>query len=358
MRTVASALVLILGALTAGGAHAQARLSLAWEAPTGCPDGAVVEAEVARLLGGEVPSDGPVITARAIARAQGSGLVLELRTEVDGVQGTRALTAERCDELAAATALILALMIDPEAMSRLEPEVTSTTPEEPVRQAASRALGLGSPRMPSEEPGTVHTTDPPREVRVTTEEPDDEPARTEDERLVGFAGAGFVTEVGTVPSIAPGVALEAGFGAPLVEGRVRAVFVFPQGATNEVELPGARAELMALSGGLLGCLRPLAELRFLGICTEVAAGAVFGSAQGISTPSFGAAFWLAAGGGLALTWSPVAWLDLELTGTVLGQIASSIFDVIVGSASGERRVVFWEPPGVTGRFTLAAHVRF
>jgi hypothetical protein len=94
-------------------AHAapnQSALELEWRAPSGCPDRAEIEARVAARLEPRPASREPL---HASARIEPStdGYHLQLQTD----QGQRNLTARDCRELAAAAALILALLIDPEA---------------------------------------------------------------------------------------------------------------------------------------------------------------------------------------------------------------------------------------------------
>jgi hypothetical protein len=88
----------------------QSPLELEWRAPSGCPGRAEIESRVAARLGPRSASPAPL---RASARIEPStdGYRLQLQTD----QGQRSLTARDCHELAAAAALILALLIDPEA---------------------------------------------------------------------------------------------------------------------------------------------------------------------------------------------------------------------------------------------------
>jgi len=169
-------------------------------------------------------------------------------------------------------------------------------------------------------------------------------------------GVGALIDVGTLPAPTPGVLVEGGLGIPLVDARLRAVFLFAQPAQNRAELPEASADLMALSIGLAGCLRPIDVARFIGICAELAGGATFGSSRGISAPAFGAGFWLGAGGGLTLAWQPEPWFDLEAMAEVLGQIVASAFDIVVTEDGTTRTVTLFSPPGVSGRFGLSARV--
>lgn len=337
-------------ALAPGAARAQERLSLRWEAPAACPDRAAVQGEVTRLLGGSIPSEGAAIAADAHALEVEGGFELTLRTEVEGALGERALTGHRCDELAAAAALILALMIDPEAVARAEPSLAAGS--------APTSLPAGVPSEHSlAERLEAPTLALPREPVPREPEP---PARraAPDEGLRALLGVGALLDVGTLPAPTPGVLVEGGLGIPLIDARLRAVFLFAQPAQNRTELPGASAELMALSIGVVSCLRPIDVARFLGVCAEVAGGAAFGSSSGISAPAFGAGFWLAAGGGLTLAWQPEPWFDLEAMAEALGQIVAPPFDIVIAERGMTRTVTLFAPPGISGRFGVSARVHF
>ncbi len=338
-------MILLVAALPSA-ASADERFALRWEAPDGCPGRDAVHAEVARLVGGRIPPGEPIAAEGRTIAAEGA-FELTLRTDVAGQHGERTVRADRCDELAAAAALILALMIDPEAVARAEPEPTPLAP--------SLARALAPPAREVEPPRAAPAPDARRAAEPFTEAGPPSPAR--DGRLEALFGAGIQLDVGTLPAVAPALVIEGGFGVPLIDGRVRLAFLFPQAGTS-AELAGASAELMAFTAGVLACLRPIEQARALGLCADVAAGSVFGAARGISEPRFGGGFWLAAGGGLALAWQPAPWFDLEGMAEILGQIVAPAFEVLVGGPGGERTIVLFQPPAVAGRFTLAAHVRF
>jgi hypothetical protein len=80
-----------------------------------------VQAEIARLLGGKIDAvPGGGLRARAVV-SQGPAWAVSLETESAGRVGQRALEAGSCAELANATALIVALMIDPDAVAAHAP---------------------------------------------------------------------------------------------------------------------------------------------------------------------------------------------------------------------------------------------
>lgn len=117
-----------------GRAHAQEAevLALSWQAPSGCPSAAEVRAEIARLLGGAIGGfAGGRLQARAVV-TQGQVWAVVLETESSGQGGQRSLEAGSCAELANATALIIALMIDPDAVAEHTPPPTPSPPAPPV----------------------------------------------------------------------------------------------------------------------------------------------------------------------------------------------------------------------------------
>ncbi len=117
-------------------------LRLTWEAPPGCPDLANQRAEIRRRAGasGRTPST-PVIAHGAIRAAPSGGYDLLLRTNVDGAQGERLLAGNDCHQLAEAAALVLALLINPDATSfEPEPSRAVTLPPPPAPPASSVAV--------------------------------------------------------------------------------------------------------------------------------------------------------------------------------------------------------------------------
>jgi hypothetical protein len=124
-------------------AGAQEPVSLAWNAPTGCPSGESVVADVKTILGGPTPHR---VTARADVTQLGpEHWSVHVATDVDGTQGERTLEADSCTSLAKATALILAWAVDPvKARAAMAAKQAGPTAPSPAPAAA------GSPeRTPS-----------------------------------------------------------------------------------------------------------------------------------------------------------------------------------------------------------------
>lgn len=355
MRRVSTAAALLFALLSSSAASAQPS-ALRWSAPPECPREAAVRAEVARLLGGDWP-DSPTVAEAETTRTE-MGFRLVLTTETDGVPGERTIEGERCEELAAATALILALMIDPVAVTRVEPEPSPLTrppsPAPPPRLAAALSVPV-RPRLATQVGSPDRSFEPERvvEIRIPEPAPSGPPARVEDATLGGFVGAVGLLDVGTLPGPAPGVALEAGFGVPLIDGRLRATFLGPSAGLS-AENPGVGVELMALTLEARGCVRPIAEARWIGACAGASGGALFGRGFGVSDPTFGAGAWLGGSLGLAVAWAPVRWFDLGLEADLVVPLNPLTFFVIRDALPLD---VFTQP-AAAGRFGLSAHVRF
>ncbi|MCB9601351.1 MAG: hypothetical protein H6720_13590 [Sandaracinus sp.] len=127
-----------------------------WSAPEECPSEAMLRGEVERLLGGPIGDDTPDVRARVSRRGESWRLRLRVGTE-----GERRLEARTCSLLAEATALIVALAIDPVRVVETT-EVRTESPSE-----------LAPPRTPVEGP----LVEPP--VEATDEPPLEEPSPAE-----------------------------------------------------------------------------------------------------------------------------------------------------------------------------------
>ena len=135
------------------GAQAQAhaelpnagQLLLHWSAPMGCPSPADVRDSVARLLGGnlDIPA-GRTIEVKATV-TQGQTWRVELAAGADQQGRERWLEAPSCAGLADATALIVALMIDPSAVAaESQPARKVASPSPPAnREVLPMSFGIG-----------------------------------------------------------------------------------------------------------------------------------------------------------------------------------------------------------------------
>src|SRR5262249_10314346 len=94
-------------------AQAERSVTLDWQAPPECPGSAYVMGEVARQLAGSTASPDKRIRARAEVQKEGAKWNLRLSVEQGDRRGERSLRAESCKAAADATALIVAMAVDP-----------------------------------------------------------------------------------------------------------------------------------------------------------------------------------------------------------------------------------------------------
>jgi hypothetical protein len=262
-------------------------LALAWQAPTGCPSSADVQAQFARLLGGSLRApSGKRITASAVVRASPSDRwVLELATALDGAEGRRNLAGDSCQSVASAAALILALMIDPAAAER-----ATATVERADTQSAPPAPPPTAPSMTLTTPPT--TTAP---ATVTTKAAPAPPLAL---RPVARAFAGVVVALLPTPAAAAGVALGAR------RGRLGAELSFV--ATQErhaaaAELTGAGGDFRLFAGGARACGQLGGRVVVWELCLGAELERLAGAGTGIAVPRTQAVTMLAGAGGLLVT---------------------------------------------------------
>lgn len=141
-------------------------LVLTWDAPRGCPEASFVLSRIEQLLRG--PKAAPTVVL-AKAKIEGAGeralrLTLTLRTA--DVEETRTIDAASCSALAEASAVVIALAIDPsmegalgtEQPSPVEPLPVEPPPVEPP--PAEQALVEASP-VPLPEVAPTKAESPP-----------------------------------------------------------------------------------------------------------------------------------------------------------------------------------------------------
>jgi len=322
----------------AGASDAAGLVALEWVAPDGCPDGAYVQREVDRLLGDVSAAGGPYLRARAEIRQEKSGLWhIELRTAGRQGPGRRTVSAESCPALADATALILALAIDPDRVAANR----STNPSAPQASAqpATQEAAAGSPpnaptaAAPASEPGA------PRPMS---------------RRAARFAvEAAAVLDTGTLPAPAPGVAARLAVipGAfPSLRLELGTGLFLDSSTTN----PPARSgtfSLRTFDAG--GCMVALAGHLEIGGCANVEMAWLSAAGLYESVTSSGDAEWvvLRARATVAYPWSP-AW---AVRADVGGGLDVSRPEFV--SAGAEQGLIH-RPARYTGRGSLGVELRF
>lgn len=142
-------------------------VQVSWAAPHGCPAPAEVESRIWQLLEGSTETTAVVVEADARVSETNGGYALELTVRRGEDVGTRRLQAGTCAELGRATALIVAMTIDPEAAAMNEAEALpeETAPTVPTLAPADREKDSTPPENAGATPTEMEAAEPaPREA--------------------------------------------------------------------------------------------------------------------------------------------------------------------------------------------------
>jgi hypothetical protein len=321
-------------------------VALTWQAPAGCPDAAAVRRALAGYLG-EGPSAEAGAAVRAVARVTQSGGAyrLVLRTETASGESRRETTADDCAVLVDATAVIVAIAVDPSTVLGRGDAAPRPVEPEPVEPPSEPA--------PSEPADPVDPVDPgPTEAApiLAPEVPSPVPPPVSPRVRYGVRVGGGV-DLGVLPGLAGGVRVAAAaFGRPW-RAELRGDFWFPRTATA-AEGIGARVSLWSL--GARGCGVPAVARAGLELplCAGLESGAMRGDPVGdrIASPTPSRRFWLAADASAGVAWAPWRFLALVLQAELVVPIVRAGFRV------GEMEVHRAGPVG--GRGLLGLEARF
>ena len=283
-------------------ADAPGQFTFSWNAPTECPSGDQVNAEIGRLLGGDIQIRvGRDLEAEAVVQ-HAPFWSANLTTRQAGRIGKRFLEAPSCQSLADTTALILALMIDPDA-------VASTT-----------QMPKQEPREPTDEHPTVSA-----------------PPSADHRSVVILAGAHAQGRVGTLPGIDVGMGAGVGLASRRWLVELRLTYELRRDQVADLSsLAGAYGRFNITTGSLAGCFNAggaeAAELAF-GPCAVAEAGVVSADGHGAGAGFSKRSPWFALGGG--------AYLSLAL-----GQHLRASLEVDILAPTYRPAYVFEDVPGV------------
>lgn len=268
-------------------------LALHWDAPPQCPDVARIEARIAALLPGDPAGEG-VLDVHGTVVAIAGGFELTLRSTYRDATELRRLESTHCDDLAEATALVLAAALTP----GFEPPTEPGSASDPVE------LPAVSPSKSTPEPGPVQYPD---DTFGATSRVESSPPRRAPRRPSGLAlrAAGGI-EAGAIPAPAAlaSIALALLWRRARVE--LTATFLPPRARAHR-----GPASYMLATAGARSCMRWFVRALELPTCVGIEAG--FVQARGFSRSTRGP--WLAplASFGLARGWDRVAvWSSAEL----------------------------------------------
>lgn len=295
---------------------------------------AAARAELAELV--QLDPEG----ARASVQISGSekaGYTAEIAVRRGTSSGERTLRGARCDELAEAAVLIIAMAIDPEGASA-RAEQRARDKDALAQSAPSAAAGtrpsaerVGASAPTTEQPRA--TTTPETETPDTrgepegAEEPLDDEGHTDEEpealrdpsaagRLVlGVRGTG---DAGSLPQPTIGGGLIAGIHWPRLRLELQAVAYVPQ-VVHTGPTASSSAKIHLLTAAINGCYDLLGTRdtqRALGGCAALEAGLSQGQARSISDGRTSQGLWLASFAGLDVRQRVLGPLHLRLLAEV------------------------------------------
>lgn len=284
-------------------------LSLRWTAPRSCPDGASVEASVARRLASRPTTDRKLVADARVTETE-SGYMVVLEIAEAGERTTRSFEALDCTEASETAALLLAITIDPLAEPEPEPEPEPVEPEpvepEPVEPKPIPEAPQTAPAEPT----------PPREAVPIEPEP---PTAAEDPsqllrpavhglglRAHVLGGVGFGPLPTATGVIGGGIGVGGGLWQVEATGEFWTPSVGGQSVNPEIEV---RARLFAF--GARGCFVLHPRTLTIPLCAGVAAGVMTADGENVRVPDTARSPWVGVRAGPGLVWWPSRWLGLS-----------------------------------------------
>ncbi len=176
-----------------GSAHAAdpaLPLELSWDAPAQCPEASIVVHRVEQLVRGNLLETPKVVASARIESAPNGGLHLALTLRTGGVEETRALEGPSCSALAEATAVVIALAIDPSSLDAPAPIEAAPAAPDPVPPASTPVAPAPPPKLaPAADAPSTQSRARPLRIAV---------------------GLGASADVGSLPSVGAGLVGAAG----------------------------------------------------------------------------------------------------------------------------------------------------
>jgi hypothetical protein len=267
-----------------------AGLVVGWKGPDDCQRGEAVQAKVLRLLGSSPHALEPFEANVTVRRETAKRYVAELHTHAAGGSGRKRLEGESCDAIALASAVVIALSIDPAARLDAEPE-----PEPEGAAGPAPEADPGAKPAPPTEPSDVESASrpPPRE-------------------LIGYVHA----SVGVLFRMLdePTGSLGAGFGARYRRFSLElAGSLYQSRQVTRSDRPNVGAELRLYTGELLGCYAALqSRWTALDACAGARLEYLSAAAFGVSNPDQGSVLLFAGLAALRGRFRATSWLVATL----------------------------------------------
>ncbi len=334
-------------------------VTLDWDAPADCPARSYVMAELARqLTGSNVPPE-KRIRARALVR-RGEGQLWHLRLMTasgDEQEGDRTLEAETCHAAADATALIVAMAVDPSRASA----APIPAPIPPMPAGTIRAAPTGgepssapAPSPPAAAPPVARATTPASAPSV----PDARPTSGGPSRLARFGISAMVlADDGVLSGVSPGV----GGALAWLPGRARLEVggaFFPHDRLEVASNPARGARMDLATGYLRGCYAFVAIPVEIGPCAGAELGWLRAAGFGVASAVESGAMWEAITlGGIGSL--PVGRVfSLRFSADAIAPLVRPNFVLAAPAGKGGLELNVHKTAALAGRISFGAELRF
>jgi hypothetical protein len=247
--------------------HALANeLALSWNAPSGCPGLAELQAglETRQKRPVQLGPDAPLEIAANVTRDR-DGFRLELVTHTESGDSKRELYTQSCNELARATLLVASLLL------------STPSAATPPRDGVEQRMAI--------EPAAAPT------------------------RVSWHATLGGVLDAGKLAVFAPGATAKLGVDVDATRIRVAALYLAPRSVAID-QAPGARVVLQLMAAEASVCYGWTRAPR-LSSCAYAELGSLRARGRGLAQDEGTSSLWLAGALGLQLSFKLSSWLELE-----------------------------------------------
>lgn len=324
----AGVLLLALGHVAPAHATEPGRVEFIWDAPAACPTEAEVSSRVETLLGTPLSeATNRRVSVIARVREEGDGWNMRLFTVTPEGTRERSLDHERCDLLAEATAVVVALAIDPAAAGSLQADDDALSLVVDADVDAHADVDADTDADADEDVDVDVDVDADADADPDPVPSSDEPREAANEReIFGLVGLGGAVGWGALPRTAGGLAARIGVGWTHL--RVEAVgrYWFRRDVRLQApETSGADIEMWSFGPRVCGV--PIAPPIEIPICAGVEAGQMIARAVQLEQPRTVTAAWAAATLTAGIAWAPVRMFALRLDAEAFLALRRPAFDV-------------------------------
>jgi hypothetical protein len=344
-------------------------LRLDWVAPAGCPNGSDVVALVEQHLGNSRASSSRInLTVQAeVTHAENERWGATVVTRLGSESGRRAFHAESCQAVAGATALIIALLIDPDAVAAQRRTQSNAAPlaPPPAAKQSTVAPPVTPARPPENDPAPPRPASlalPPT-AKQSTVVPPVTLARTPENdlavrrpasnttarSLAWFVGPTMAVDWGTLPSSALGAGVRLGLRDSAWSLELGILDFWRSRAELQVTAGAMGGTFNLVSAFLAACrVLPIAGLEW-GACAIAEYDHMRARGYGVDNPYGNSADFLAVGAAVSARYQIGRRFSVPI---FLGALAPLAHPTFVLNGVSQDQVKVHRPSDVSGRALL------